>query len=144
MPGGYRKILIIYRSSPEFLRESLRLAKKEGTWVVVLKPVPEFEGELHLTFIRNLEDVLRGYALSDLEEIKKIAEEEKVLVKIRIERVSREEEILEIAEEERCDLIVVEPKKPSLLERWLSFKDRLVDFLSAKSPCPVLLLRPQG
>jgi nucleotide-binding universal stress UspA family protein len=141
MAKGYKKILIIYRNSSEFLRESFQLAKKEGTWVVVLKPVPNYEGELHLTGIKNLDEILQGYKIKEYKEIKDIAEKEKVLVKIRIEEIEKEEEILDIAIEENCDLIVIEPKKPSLFERFLSLKDRLVELLVTQSPCPVFIIR---
>ncbi|BAU22765.1 hypothetical protein THC_0367 [Caldimicrobium thiodismutans] len=141
MAKGYRKILIIYRNSPEFLRESFKLAKKEGTWVVVLKPLPTYEGELHLTGIKNLEEILEGYKLKEYKQIKELTEEERVLAKIRVEEIEKEEDILDIAIEENCDLIVIEPKKPTLFERLLSLKDRLIELLIDQSPCPVFIIR---
>ncbi|MEZ0344348.1 MAG: universal stress protein [Caldimicrobium sp.] len=141
MAKSFKKILIIYRNSPEFLREGFRLAKKEGAWVVVVKPVPSYEGELHLTGIKNIEEVLQGFKFKEYRKIKELAEEERVLAKIRIEEVETEEEILKIAIEENCDLIVVEPKKTSFLERLLHFKDRLIDLLINQAPCPLYIVR---
>ena len=141
MAKGYKKILIVYRNSPKFLRQSFQLAKEEGTWAVVLKPVPSYEGELHLTGVKNLDELLQGYTIKELKEIKDLAEKERVLVKIRIEEIEREEEILDIAIEENCDLIVVEPKKPSLFERLFSLRDRLLELLVTQSPCPVFIIR---
>ncbi|MGC9018083.1 MAG: universal stress protein [Caldimicrobium sp.] len=141
MNRGYRKIMVIYRGNLKALKESFDLAKREGTWMVVLIPVPAYEGEIMLTGIKNIEDVLRGISQKELEEIQNFVQNERVLAKLRIEPVENEEEILEIAKSENCDLIILEPEKPSLWKRLLHLKDRLIEKLVTQGSCPILILK---
>ena len=109
--------------------------------MVVLIPVPAYEGEIMLTGIKNIEDVLRGISQKELEEIQKFVQNERVLAKLRVEPVENEEEILEIAKSENCDLIILEPEKPSLWKRLLHLKDRLIEKLVTQGSCPILILK---
>ncbi|MBI4690885.1 MAG: hypothetical protein HY754_11580, partial [Nitrospirae bacterium] len=55
---GYRKILIAVNGSKEVLRQGLKLAYDEECWVTVIKVIPPYEGDLNLTGIKNIGDVL--------------------------------------------------------------------------------------
>lgn len=141
MYKGYKKVMVIYRGTLKGLKESFEIAKKEGTWLVILIPLPIYKGELHLTGIKNIEDVLKGISYRELNKIKNLVQEERVLAKIRMEMVDNDEDILEIAKEENCDLIVLEPEKPSLWRKILHLKDHLLEKLIENSSCPILVVR---
>ena len=56
---GFRKILIAVDGSKGVLRNGLAVAKDEKCWVTVLKVVPQNDGGLDLTGIKNIRDVHR-------------------------------------------------------------------------------------
>lgn len=135
---GYRKILIAVNGSSEVLRTGLKVAQDEGCWVTALKVIPPNEGELHLTGIRNIEDVLMSGAGHAITEIKGIARSEGAIIKTRIETGDISSKILEVAEEENCDLIIVGAQKKKGIKRL--FGDNVVKKLIDQSPCPVLVV----
>ncbi len=108
---GIRKVLVAVNGNLEVLDEGIRLSRDEKTWVTVVKVVPEFEGEINLTGIRDIRDVLDSGAAASKAHIKGQAEAERALIKTRIEKGEIHEKILEVAREERCDLIVMGPSR---------------------------------
>ncbi|MEJ2695785.1 MAG: universal stress protein [Candidatus Sulfobium sp.] len=135
---GYRKILIAVNGSKDTLTQGLRLAHNEKCWVTVVKVLPPYDGDLELVGIKNLDDVLNGDAGKELQEIRKVADSERSLVKTRLERGQIHEKIVEVAEDERCDLIVMGAHKKTLLERI--FSPRIVERVISRAPCPVLVV----
>lgn len=135
---GYRKVLIAVNGSLDVLKTGLKVAQDEGCWVTVLKVIPPNEGELHLTGIKNVEDVLISGADHALREIRNIARSEGTIIKTRIETGNISSRILEVAEEENCDLIIVGAKKEKGIKRL--FSDKVVKKLIDQSPCPVLVV----
>lgn len=135
---GYRKILIAVNGSMEVLKEGLRLAQDEGCWVTVVKVIPPYEGELNLTGIKNIEDVLMGGAERSIYEIGEIARAERTLIKTMIEEGDIGKKIVEVAEEENCDLIIVGSQKKKGIKRL--FGDNVVKKVINNSPCPVLVV----
>lgn len=136
---GYRKVLIAVNGSLDVLKTGLRVAQDEGCWVTVVKVIPPNEGELHLTGIKNIEDVLFSGASRAITEIKGIARSEGTIIKIRMETGDVGSKILEVAEEEDCDLIIVGAQKRKGIKRL--FGNRVVDRLIDQSPCPVLVVK---
>ncbi len=136
---GYRKVLIAMNGSKEVLKQGIRLAQDEKTWITVLKVVQPYDGDLNLTGIKNLHDVLDdsgGRALSD---INNIAESEGALVKTRLETGDVPNRIVEVAEEEKCDLIIMgSKKKKGFLSRI--FGDHVVEKVIDRAPCPVYVV----
>ena len=55
---GFRKVLIALNGNKNVLDTGLQMAKDEKTWVIVVKVIPPFEGDLNLTGIKNIEDAL--------------------------------------------------------------------------------------
>ena len=55
---GVRKVLIALNGNKNVLDTGLQMAKDEKPWVIVVKVIPPFEGDLHLTGIKNIEDAL--------------------------------------------------------------------------------------
>lgn len=135
---GYRKILIAVNGSKNVLTEGLKLAGDESCWVTVVKVIPPNDGELHLTGIKDIGDVLNSNGEKETSELKRIAETERSLIKTRLEEGKVHEKILEAAEEERCDLIIMGAKKRSWLRNIIG--DNTVEKVIGKAPCPVLIV----
>jgi nucleotide-binding universal stress UspA family protein len=135
---GYRKILIAVNGSREVLTQGLRLAQNEKCWVTVVKVLPPNDGDLELVGIKNIEDVLNGGAEKELREIRAIADSERSLVKTRLEKGQIHEKIVEVAEDERCDLIVMGSRRKNWFEK--TFSSRVVEKVISQAPCPVLVV----
>jgi len=135
---GCRKILIAVNGSKDVLRHGLRLAEDERTWITVVKVIPENEGELNLTGVKNIGDMLESYAEKERSEINTVAADERVLIKTRIEEGVPYRKIVEVAEEERCDVIIMGAKKRSWIRRL--FGDNTVEKVISQAPCPVLVV----
>ena len=136
---GYRKVLIAMNGSTDVVKEGIKMAQDEKTWVTVLKVIPENEGDLDLTGIKNLNDVLDDGGAAAVREINKTAEAEGALVKTRLEQGDVPQRIVEVAEEEKCDLIIMgSKKKKGILSRL--FGDHVVEKVIDRAPCPVFVV----
>src|SRR3990172_2888750 len=82
---GYRKVLIAVNGSTDVLKKGLQLAQDERTWVTVVKVIPAYDGDLELTGIKDIGDVLDSGARRIASEIGNTAETEGALIKTRIE-----------------------------------------------------------
>jgi nucleotide-binding universal stress UspA family protein len=137
---GYRKVLIAVNGSREILRQGIDLACDEKCWITVVKVLPANEGDLNLTGVKNIGDVLSSHGDTAASELKEMAEREGVLIKTRLEEGEAHKKILEAAQEERCDVIVMGAQKRSWLRKI--FGDNTVEKVISQAPCPVLVLTP--
>ena len=136
---GYRKVLIALNGSRAVLEQGIRLAQNEKTWITVVKVVQPFDGDLNLTGIKNLNDVLDDGGAAAVKEINKTAEAEGALVKTRLEQGDVPQRIVEVAEEEKCDLIIMgSKKKKGILSRL--FGDHVVEKVIDRASCPVFVV----
>jgi nucleotide-binding universal stress UspA family protein len=136
---GYRKVLIALNGSKEVLRQGIKLAQDEKTWITVIKVVQPYEGDLNLTGIKNLHDVLDDGGAKALSDASKLAETEGALIKTRLEQGDVPDRIVEVAEEEKCDLIIMgSKKKKGILSRL--FGDHIVEKVIDRAPCPVYVV----
>jgi nucleotide-binding universal stress UspA family protein len=136
---GYRKVLIAMNGSKEVLKQGIRLAQDEKTWITVLKVVQPYEGDLDLTGIKNLNDVLDDGGSRAFADISRIAKSEGALVKTRLEAGDVPDRIVEVAEEERCDLIIMgSKKKKGILSRL--FGNHVVEKVIDRASCPVFVV----
>ena len=135
---GVRKVLIAVNGSKEVLRQGLQLAGDEKCWVTVVKVIPTNEGDLDLTGVKDIGDVLESGVRRDIAEIRAIAGHEGALVKTRVEAGAIHERILEVAAEERCDVIILGRQKRSWLRKL--FGDNVVGKVIRGAPCPVLVV----
>jgi nucleotide-binding universal stress UspA family protein len=135
---GYRKILIAVNGSKEVLLKGLQLASDEKCWVTVVKVIPPYEGDLNLTGIKNIEDVLGSGGGKAVSELKDLAESEGALIKTRLEEGDVYKKILEVAEEERCDVIIMGAQKRNWIRKL--FGDNVVEKVINQAPCPVFVL----
>lgn len=135
---GYRKILIAMNGNKEVLKNGLQLAGDEKCWVTVVKVIPPHEGDLNLTGIKNLEDVFSSGSDQVVATMYETARAEGALIKARIEEGEIDRKIVEVAEEERCDVIIMGARKRS----WLRtiFGDNVVEKVIQQAPCPVLVV----
>ncbi len=120
--GRYRKILVAIDGSElslHALRESLKLAADEKSWVTVVSVVPSYEGDLGSLWINNIKDSMRKPCALAISEAEKIAKEERALVKTVCEEGEIYEKIVDLADAENCDVIVMGRKGMSRLERTL-------------------------
>ena len=118
----YNKILVAMDGSDacrNALRQSFKLALDEKMWITVVAIDPPYLGDIDLVGISNIREVLKGKGEAVLEEARKIAEEERALIKTRHEEGEPFEKIVEIAEEENCDLIVMGRRGMAGIERTL-------------------------
>lgn len=131
--------MIAVNGSLDVLKKGIELAQDEKTWVTVLKVVPSNDGDLHLTGIKNISDVLDSGARKALEGIAQAAESDGALIKTRLEEGDVPRTIVEVASQERCDLIILGAKqKKSWYERLLG--DHVIEKVIAQAPCPVFVV----
>jgi nucleotide-binding universal stress UspA family protein len=136
---GYRKVLIAVNGSREVLKQGIKLARDERTWITAMKVVQPFDGDLHLTGIKNLNDVLDDGGAKALSEIRNMAKAEGALIKTRLEQGDVPSRIVEVAEEEQCDLIIMgSKKKKGILDRL--FGDHIVEKVIDRAHCPVYVV----
>ncbi|HXX81877.1 MAG TPA: universal stress protein [Thermodesulfovibrionales bacterium] len=135
---GYKKIVIAVDGSKDVLTQGLRLAHDEKCWVTVVKVVPPQDGDLNLVGIRNIGDVLDNGARRETNEIMNIAKTESSLVKTRIEEGDIPEKIVEVAEDEKCDLIIMGTNKTNWFRKL--FGKNIVEKVINQAPCPVLVV----
>ncbi|MDI6728158.1 MAG: universal stress protein [Thermodesulfovibrionales bacterium] len=135
---GYRKILIAVNGSKDVLTEGLQLAHDEKCWVTVVKVIPPYDGDLNLVGIKNIEDVLDSEGAKAVYDMKDIAKKEGALIKTRLEEGEVDKKIVEVAEDERCDLIIMGAQKRNWLRKF--FGDNVVEKVINHAPCPVLVV----
>ncbi|MDA8099300.1 MAG: universal stress protein [Nitrospiraceae bacterium] len=136
---GYRKVLIAVDGSLDVVKQGIRMAQDEKTWITVLKVIPANEGDLNLTGIRNIEDVLDSNAMKTLAEVRRTADEEGALIRTRLEEGEPSEKIVEVASAERCDVIILGAKKK---KNWFEriFGDQVIEKVLRQAPCPVFVV----
>jgi nucleotide-binding universal stress UspA family protein len=136
---GYRKVLIALNGHQEVLQQGIKMAQDEKTWITVVKVVQPFDGELDLTGIKNLQDVMDDGGRQALVDVEQAAGREGVLIKTRLEQGDVTQRIVEVAQEERCDLIIMgSKKKKGLFSRF--FGDHVVEKVINLAPCPVYVV----
>lgn len=120
--GKYRKILVAIdgsETSIHALKESFKLAVNEKSWLTVVAVAPPYQGDLELVGVGNILDAMRKPADDALALAKRMASEDRVLIKTVLEEGEPHERILDLAEAENCDLIVMGRRGLKRLERAL-------------------------
>lgn len=120
--GKYKKILVAIdgsETSAHALKESFKLATNEKSWITVVSVVPPFQGELDMTGVGDPVALMRKPAEDALTAARKIAEEERALIKTVLEEGDTRERILDLADGENCDLIIMGRRGLRRFERAL-------------------------
>jgi nucleotide-binding universal stress UspA family protein len=106
----YKKILVAFdgsESSKNALKQAINLAQTQTGTIKVLAVVPSYEGDLELIGVSNIKEVLRGPAEKILSEAKAIAEAKNVTITTNIEQGEPYERIVNTADAENCDIIIM-------------------------------------
>jgi len=120
--GNFRKILVAIdgsESSRHALREAFKFAADEKCRVTVVSVVPHYEGDLGATWISNVQDAVEKPCKVALSEAEDMAKKEGVLVKTVCEEGEIYERIVDLADAENFDVIVMGRRGMSGLERAL-------------------------
>jgi nucleotide-binding universal stress UspA family protein len=120
--GKYRKILVAVdrsESGRNALYQAFKLANEEKCWITVTSVVPPYEGEIELVGVKDIRAALRKPCEDALAEIDKIAATERMLVKTVCEEGEVHERIVDLADAENCDVIVMGRRGLRSIERAL-------------------------
>lgn len=139
---GVRKVLVAVNGRLDIINHGIRLARDEKTWVTVLKVIPEYDGDLSLTGIKDIEDVLSSGREGALAGMRELAGREGALIKARVEEGEIDEKIVEVAREERADIIIMGAQKKSFFRSL--FGTNVVEKVIGAAPCPVLVVDAQA
>jgi nucleotide-binding universal stress UspA family protein len=108
--GKYKKILVAVdgsESSRNALLQAFRFASDEKCWITVTSVVPPYEGEIEILAIRDIRASLRKPCDDALSEAQKLAEQERALIKTVCEEGEIYGRIVDLADAENCDLIIM-------------------------------------
>lgn len=106
-------------SSMHALKESFKLAADEKSWITVVCVVPPYTGDLEVTGFGNILDAMRKPCENALAEAERIAKAEGVLIKTACEEGEAYERIIDLAESENAELIIMGRRGLRRLERAL-------------------------
>jgi len=116
----YKKVLIAIDGSDtsmHALREFLKFAKIERMSITVVSVIPAYEGDLASMWTNNIKASMKKGCDTSLAEALKMAVEEGVPVETVCEEGEIYERIIDLADAENYDLIVMGKKGMSLIER---------------------------
>ncbi|BCB95700.1 universal stress protein [Dissulfurispira thermophila] len=106
-------------SSMHALKESFKLARNEKSWITVVSVVPEYRGDLDLVAVGNIMSSMKKPCEDALQKAYELAKAEGILIKTVCEEGEPYERIIDIANAENCELIVMGRRGLSRLERVL-------------------------
>jgi len=107
---NYRKLLVAIdgsQASMHALKESFRLASCDKCWITVTSVVPAYEGELELIAVKNIRSLMRQPCEEALGQAAELARQSGALIKSVCEEGEIHERIIDLAEAENCDLIIM-------------------------------------
>jgi len=120
--GKYRKILVAIDgslSSMHALSESFKFAESEKCWMTVVSVIPPYLGDLDMTGVGNVMASMRKPCEDALAEAVRLAGEAKIMIRTACEEGETHERIVDLAEAENFDLIVMGRRGQTRLERAL-------------------------
>lgn len=118
----YRKILVAYdgsSSARNALSLASQLAREDKSWIKVLAVVPPYQGDLELLGVSDIKATITGPGQKLLTEARQLADHEGVHILTNLEQGEPYEQIVHVAEEENCDLIVMGRRGKGKMERTL-------------------------
>ncbi|HEX9714631.1 MAG TPA: universal stress protein [Desulfurivibrionaceae bacterium] len=118
----YRKILVAYdgsSSAQNALSLASQLAREDKSWIKVLAVVPPYQGDLELIGVSDIKEAITGPGQELLAEARQLADREGVHILTNLEQGEPYEQIVHVAEEESCDLIIMGRRGKGRMERAL-------------------------
>jgi nucleotide-binding universal stress UspA family protein len=119
---GSNKMLVAIDGSEagyHALLESFKLATNHKSWITVTSVVPPYQGDLEFVAVGDAKDALKQSHLEALAWAEQMAKENRVLIKTVLEEGKVYEEILDRAEAENAELIVMGRRGKNRFERTL-------------------------
>lgn len=138
-----KHILINVNGSLEPLKEALRIAGAEDSWVTVLKVVPPFEGDIDLTGIRDIRAAMYSNRRDAIMSLREAVRREGGRAWVRVEEGDIPETINQVARDEKCDYIYMSSGRDQGFLQGL-MGSRLVKKVAAGAPCPVKVIETSG
>jgi len=120
--GKYKKILVAVdgsESSRNALLQAFRFAVDEKCWITVTSVVPPYDGEIETIGVKDIRAALRKPCEDALRDARKFAEQERALIKTVCEEGDAHERIVDLADAENCDLIIMGRRGLRPVERML-------------------------
>jgi nucleotide-binding universal stress UspA family protein len=99
--------------------QAFRLAVDEKCWITVTSVVPPLTGDLDLTGVKDIHASLAKPCEDALAEANRLAEQERVLIKTVAEEGETYERIVDLADAENCDIIIMGRRGLRKVERTL-------------------------
>jgi nucleotide-binding universal stress UspA family protein len=131
--GKYRKILVAFdgsESSRNALKQAIKFQETEKAWIRVLVVLPPYEGDLEIIGVRDIKSVLDGSSAKLIAEAKEIADSERAAIITNVEQGHAYEKIVDVADAENCDIIVIGRHGVHQIERMLmgSVTSRVISY----------------
>jgi nucleotide-binding universal stress UspA family protein len=120
--GKYKKILVAIdgsESSRNALVQAFRFAVDEKCWITVTSVIPPYDGEFEIVGVRDIRAALRKPCEDALSDARKLAEQERVLIKTVVEEGEAHERIVDLADAENCDITIMGRRGLRAVERML-------------------------
>ncbi len=120
--GKYRKILVAVDGSESgwnALRQAFQFALDEKCWITVTSVVPPYDGEIEILGIKDIRAALRKPCEEALRQAQKLADSERALIKTVCEEGETHERIVDLADAENCDLIIMGRRGLRRVERMM-------------------------
>ncbi|HEX9020550.1 MAG TPA: universal stress protein [Nitrospirota bacterium] len=120
--GKYRKLLVAIDGSDSgrnALLQAFRLAVDEKCWITVTSVVPPYDGEIEILGVKDIRAALRKPCEEALAGARRLADQERALIKTVCEEGEIHERIVDLADAENCDLIVMGRRGLRPVERML-------------------------
>jgi nucleotide-binding universal stress UspA family protein len=120
--GKWRKILVAFDGSAageNALLQAFRLASDERCWITVTTVVPQYSGDVDLTAVKDIHDVLKRPGEALLARAASLAKSEGALIKTVLEEGETHQRLVDLAEAENCGIIVMGRSGMSTVERAL-------------------------
>lgn len=115
-----KKILVAFdgsSSSKNALRQAIKLAQIQRDLIKVVVVTPSYDGELELTAIKNMDNIMKYPAQMHIKEAENIAKSEGIQITINLEQGEPYERITAVADDENCNIIVMGRRGLRGLER---------------------------
>lgn len=138
----YSNMLIAVNDASGPLVEGLRMARRGNCWATVLKVVPTYDGDIDLTGVRDIGDLIGSGRQQEAERLRDFVHESNMTAKVMVETGDVADTIIRVAAERKCDLIVMGARKDAgRLYRYLN--GNLVDKVANGAPCSVMVVNTQ-
>jgi nucleotide-binding universal stress UspA family protein len=137
-----RNVVIAVNGSKDVLVDGLKLLRDEKCHITVVKVLPSYEGDLSMVGVKNIDELLNSGADKEISAIMEIAKTVGAKVKVRLEEGEIDEKIVEVAEEEKADLIIMGAGSQNNIKKF--FLGSVLDEVTHQAACPVLVVNDQG